>query len=295
MSAQPTAVLAFGETLADYARQTKRTVLISWLGGEPLRWPPLFEISAHFKHALGLRISATTNGTALASTRVREHLLADFDELTLSLDAADSWHEQMRGAPGLLARLEHALAELNARKAQLARPFKLRVNAVLMRDNVQQLEAIGRRAAQWGAETLTFNALGGRDRPEFFPTHSLQLEQIAWLKKELPGLRARLQAQGVTLLGQAHYLDRLAQMAQGTPWRISDCAPGQSFLFINEHGLISPCSFTSEGYGLPLADIQTVNDLIALPQRFTTQQQARLLPPCYDCPSTQVFGKFETP
>jgi hypothetical protein len=39
------AILAFSRTLADFQQRTGRSVLVSWLGGEPLQWEPLRSLS----------------------------------------------------------------------------------------------------------------------------------------------------------------------------------------------------------------------------------------------------------
>ena len=38
-------VLRFGALLGEYAHTYQRDVLVSWLGGEPLHWPPVFDLS----------------------------------------------------------------------------------------------------------------------------------------------------------------------------------------------------------------------------------------------------------
>src|SRR5438105_13158384 len=55
-------VLRFGQVLADYADRSGRPLLVSWLGGEPLVWPPLIAVSRRFKHDYGLGLGLTTNG-----------------------------------------------------------------------------------------------------------------------------------------------------------------------------------------------------------------------------------------
>ncbi|MBK6638582.1 MAG: radical SAM protein [Rhodocyclaceae bacterium] len=64
------AVLRFARLLGDYQRQRNDPVLLSWLGGEPLLWPPLFGLAPRIA-ALGIAQSATTNGTTLNSARRR--------------------------------------------------------------------------------------------------------------------------------------------------------------------------------------------------------------------------------
>src|SRR5512134_498073 len=61
-SAEAGAVLAFGRVLAEYAEVTGREVMISWLGGEPLLWPPLWDVSATLRREHKLALSLTTSG-----------------------------------------------------------------------------------------------------------------------------------------------------------------------------------------------------------------------------------------
>src|SRR5262245_7048223 len=75
-------IRAFAGRLAEHQQATGDTVLVSWLGGEPLLWPPLTNLTVHCTERLGLRVSTTTNGTTLASPDVRRHLLEHYSELT---------------------------------------------------------------------------------------------------------------------------------------------------------------------------------------------------------------------
>lgn len=288
----PAQVLAFGQVLRDFAQHTQRPVLVSWLGGEPLRWPPLFEISRIFKTQFGLRLSVTTNGTALDSAAVRQQIVELFDELIVSLDGDAALHDMLRGQVGLFAQLEDSLAQLRRLGADANSSLALRVNTILMRDNVQEFETLCQTVAAWGARVITFNILGGRDRPEFYPAHHLLPEQWQTFVAALPGIRARLAPLGVTVLGNANYMQRLAATVHNQTLPITDCAPGAQFIFLDEAGTLAPCSYTTQGYGVPLSAIRSAADLSALPARFAAQQRAALQPPCYDCPSTQVFGKF---
>ena len=287
-------VLAFGALLSQYAAASSRDILVSWLGGEPLRWPPVFEISHIFKRNYHLRLGVTTNGAALNSPTVRQRLVEDFDELTISLDGLGAVHDQLRGAPGLFERLRVNIVHLSALRTRLGRGPRLRVNTILMRDNIQDFEDLCRTLAEWGIEELTFNALGGRDRPEFYPAHRLLPEHIEWFRAALPDIRARLAQCGLTILGSEQYLNRLTASARNYSLPITNCSPGQRFLFVDERGFVSPCSFTMHGYGLHLSEIGSPADLCQLPRLFAARQHAETLAPCLDCPSTQVFGKFST-
>src|SRR5688500_12066219 len=67
VEADENVVLRFARLLAIYQERRADPVMISWLGGEPLLWKPIERLSALIERELGLRVSATTNGTALKS------------------------------------------------------------------------------------------------------------------------------------------------------------------------------------------------------------------------------------
>jgi AdoMet-dependent heme synthase len=296
--ADPGAVLAWGRVLRDYAQAAGREVMVSWLGGEPLRWPPLLEVAQVFRREYQLSLSVTTNGTALSSERVRRQLTRDFSELVLSLDGPPAWHDTLRQAPGLNRRLRANIQQVRELKEREGSKLRLGVNTVLMRENVSEFEALCQTAAEWGIETLTFNGLGGRDRPEFFPDHRLLPKQVAWLRDALPGIRARMARLGLTICGSEPYLERLAASAAGQALPIGvdeggqGCRAGDSFLFVDEQGRVSPCSYTSEAYGYRLATLQTPEAVRTLPARWAADRQRHPAAACADCLSTQVFGKF---
>ena len=122
----------------------------------------------------------TTNGIALRSARVRRALCADFAQITVSVDGLGAFHDRVRGRAGLFEELRANVIALAEMKARLGAGPLVRVNTILMRDNVEQFEALCGALAEWGVEEVTFNALGGHERPEFFAQHGL--EDAAWLR-----------------------------------------------------------------------------------------------------------------
>ena len=286
-SADPERLAALGRRLAELQERSGRPVLVSWLGGEPLTWPPLAALSRLFHRELGLAVSVTTNGTTLGSPRARQRLLEDHAEITVSIDGPGELHDRLRGWPGGFAFLEKAVRRLAGERSGAA-PL-LRANTVVMRDNVAALPALWRALADWGFDELTWNQLGGRDRPEFFPAHRLAAGDIAFLQTLLPDLRAELAARGVRLGGSAAYLERAAASAGGRALPVADCAPGQRFLFVSVDGRVSPCSFTTAELGLPAEELVPWP---SLPGRFGAARARARPGSCDDCPSTQVFGKF---
>ena len=112
----PQEILRLAEVLADHQGRTGDRVLLSWLGGEPLRWKSLTKLTDAVR-ALGLDVSATTNGTTLGSPRVRQHLCDAYKELTISVDGFSDFHDPMRGWPGGFEKLRVWVPAL-AREAQ---------------------------------------------------------------------------------------------------------------------------------------------------------------------------------
>ena len=295
-SAEPEVVREFARVLAEYRRATDERVMVSWLGGEPLLWAPWRALSAELK-SLGLQVSATTNGSTLGSQSVRALVIENLAELTVSVDGIGAVHDRLRSSPGGFDRLERDVRALVREKALAGGGPRVRVNTVLMADNVEQFSALCERLATWGIDEISFNQLGGNDRPEFHAAHRLHLADVERFGAELPRVRESLAARGIRLLGGDRYLERLRATATGRSIRVADCLPvatnaGEQTLFITEAGIVAPCSFTTADYGVPLSELDSVAALRALPARVRTKRAAQRSRWCDDCPSTQLFDKF---
>lgn len=272
--------------------ETGRPVLMSWLGGEPLLWPGLAELTQGLRSEHGFAISTTTNGTTLHREETRRHLIEHYAELTLSIDGFAPRHDALRGKKGLFNQVRHAMRMLVEDIAAAGRGPLLRANAVLMRDTISDFPALCRELAAWGIVEITCNQLGGIDRPEFYSANRLLPDQVAYLEDAWHGLKDELAAKGVRLLGGDAYLRRLHATAHGVPIAVEDCHPGEGFLFVTEDGIVSPCSFTTREYGVDLREVTTSRELLELPQRFRQMRQRARAAPCADCHSTQVCEKF---
>lgn len=292
--ADPENILFFGSLLAEYQKATGNSVLVSWLGGEPLLWSPLTQLTEAFTRNFRLQVSTTTNGTSLSSTRMRAHLLDCYSELTISVDGLASFHNASRGWNNGFETLRRSVRLLASEKKLRDRGPLLRANVVLMRDNVGQFQELCMELCDWGIEEITFNQLGGIDRPEFYPNHRLQQQDAVWLEDQFGSLAKDLKARGVCLRGNEGYLGRISATTKDIPLPIVDCHPGKSFLFINERGRIAPCNFTSEEYGIDLDDFHSLNDLRQIPVRFSQMRKNYRSTFCDDCHSTHVFKKFTT-
>lgn len=287
-------VRQFGVVLANYQRETGDSVLVSWIGGEPFLFPPLAELTTFFTDDLGLRVSATTNGTLLSRASVRAHVLDHYEELTVSVDGIDRVQNDLRGWLGGYSALRKSIGKLSESRRRRGCGPRLRANVVLMRQTIGDFEKLCGELGEWGIEEITFNQLGGRDRPEFFAAHRLLPEHSAWLVGEIAPLRARLARLGVRLQGSHGYISRIDASARDVTIPILDCHPGEQFLFVNEMGLASPCHFTTQDYGVPVAELVSARDLLGLPGRFAGARRGRRPACCEDCHSTRVFDKFAT-
>ena len=289
--ADEAAVRALEALLLRARRESGRAVHVSFLGGEPFGWEPLARVARSFR-AQGLSLGITSNGVTLGSDWARELLLECFDEVTLSIDGLGARHDDVRGWPGGFQRLSTALCDLARHKKIRGRGPLLRVNTVLMRDNIRQFPELCRALAAWGVEELSFNRLGGRDRPEFFAAQRLSPADLEEFALDLPALRQELSARGLRILGAPGYLDRLLSLERAERVAVPDCDPGQRFLFVDEHGQIAPCSFSLDSYGESLAPQPAPREWSELPRRFLMRQRSKRDVACDDCASTHVFEKF---
>lgn len=290
--ADPAMIRRFSTVLSRYQQQSGRRVLISWMGGEPLSWPPLLDLTRHLHDQLGLSIAVTTNGIPLGSTVIREHLRQHFHELTLSVDGIGSVHDTLRNFPGGFDLLKTSIKSLAAGKTMKKEPPFLRINTLLTRQTFTAFEALCLELAEWGIQEITFNQLGGNDRPEYYRDHRLTPDQADRLSEIVPLLRRRLAKKRVRLAGAENYLQRIRSSSLNERIPIDDCHPGEELLFIDESGMAAPCSFTTREYGVPIDSLDSVAALSDLQHRF--RQSRRLFPAshCQDCHSTHVFNKF---
>jgi sulfatase maturation enzyme AslB (radical SAM superfamily) len=288
----PDSILKFGKVLSEFQQRTGKEVLVSWLGGEPLLWKDLPAISIAYDREFAIKLGITTNGTMLDKEHVRRLLIDHYSLVTVSIDGFASFHDAQRGENGLFDKLKKHVSLLVKEIPACNSSLRLRINTILMRENIHAFEAFCMEIAGWGIQELTFNQLGGIDRPEFYPDNRLLPEQAIWLAQELPTLQRNALAKGLKVFGTKQYVERISGASQNIAISIADCSPGTQFLFINEANQVSPCNFTSESYGIPLTQIEDIHSLINLAERFRYKQVHERAAQCNNCMSTQVFEKF---
>lgn len=283
----------FSALLGAHRSVSGEDVHISWLGGEPMLRPGILPLSRRLREQHGLRMSVTTNGTTLGRSGAAQEILSSFDEVTVSVDALAPTYERLRHWRGGWSRLAHGVRGLADSRAT-RQALHLRANVVLMRDTLPEFAELCDRLADWGIDEITFNQLGGRDRPEFHPHQALCGRDVDLLRGLIPGLMARMAVRGVRLSAHEAYLERLEATALGRSLAVEDCEPRRPTIFIDEYGRVAPCSFTLDEHGLSTRAIQTVEDVALLRTRLAERRRAAPAAICGDCPSTQVFAKFGT-
>jgi len=286
-------VLAIGAALGADAAETGRETLVSWLGGEPLLWPGLLPVSRRFREDFGLHLSMTSNAGRMGAPGLAEFVAGYFDEVTFSLDSADlDRHDLLRGSPGNGRAVKEGIQTLVRLRSGRSFPT-LRINTILMRQTIDRFADLCETAAAWGVDEISFNPLGGRDRPAFFPSHQLEAAAFERFRNELPALRQRMAARGIAIVGDDRYLDRIASAIAGQARPIADCRPGERFLFIDIDGRIGPCHFTLDRHSVRAGPDFGRDGAAAIPAHLARNRAAQPHPACSDCQQTNLWGKFK--
>lgn len=278
-----------GQSLASYQTSNNRRALVSWLGGEPFQWAGWLEWTRNYVEKYNLAVSITTNGLALGNSELRAKALRWFDEITISLDGFSDDHDRMRKSPGLFERLR-ATIESIVKERDGFKPL-LRINSVLTHDNIARFGNFCRQVGRWGVDELTFNQLGGNDRPDYFHQCRLTPADLSSLVACMPAIQAQSEFFGLRVCSSPEYLNRLVATTQSRRLPILDCSPGTRFLFVDENGYIGPCSFTAHQLGIHMTDMVDAG-VSKLPEVFRQKLSEVKPTACMDCHATHVFRKF---
>lgn len=292
-SANPHEIKQFIDILKEYANYQNRDILLSWIGGEPFMWPELEALSL-YAVSKGISISTTTNGTKLGSSKLRKHILENYSELTFSIDAIGKTHEELREWKGGYNKLIQYIRMLEQERIVSNSKTCIKANIVLMKQTIDYFPELCHELADIGVKVITFNQLGGRDRPEFYPDHRLTIQNMEFLRNVIPSLSLEMKDKGVCLATSEAYLERIEATTLDKKIRVENCYPSKDFLFIDELGRIAPCSFTNEAYAYHINNISNHTDILNLQNIFRDKQINIRAKECDDCHSTQQFAKFGT-
>lgn len=286
-------ILRFLKILGEYENINNQEILISWIGGEPFLWEQIIPFSREIRENCGINISATTNGLLLFSKELREEIINYFSEIVISLDGFSQCNDRVRKYNVHYEKIIENIVELSKEKNELGKDLIIKVNTILMRENIEMFEEFCCKLADIGVNELTFNQLGGFDRPEFYQDNRLLDYQVKRFSYNLVLLKEKFNKMGLRIHGSNNYLQRIISSTENKKIAIDECYPGKWFWFINENGFISPCSYTSYEYMLHINSIKQIEDIDTIENSFKDLRKTKRSQWCNDCHCTQLYDKFE--
>lgn len=154
-----------------------RVGLMTFLGGEPMIWPPLYEALAMCteRHVL---TDLTTNGTLLSPESIERLGRAGLDYLNISVDGATPSAVTRKTSvfrPGVMEALKAARAEHH---------LHARINSVIYKDNIAEIRALMEFSRAWNIQL----SLGFVVPPLEAARHSA--EDIYFTNEDAPWLRS---------------------------------------------------------------------------------------------------------
>ncbi len=215
------------------------------LAGEPLLRTDLPELVAAFAQR-GLAVRVQTNGLALDEALMADLLRAGLSGISISLHSLDSARmEWLARRPGVLEAVQGSI-ELVARATRGRRGFLRVLNAVLYRENLEELMSLADYAASRGflLSVIPIHSSPLREEEQQFVD---RLPQRMALRTEDERVAQRLADQLVRrrrfqrgLLNSSRYLSLLPQALAGRApaW---PCLAGTLYCFVDHNGLAAPC------------------------------------------------------
>jgi len=218
------------EELYRQAARAGLVQLVVW-GGEPTLRRDLPRLLWGAKEA-GLLVTLISNGHLLG--RRWPELRGSVDTLILSVDDLGEAHDQMRGIPGLFARLEMLVGRL----AEDPLKPRLLLNTVLSAANPGALERVAPLAKRWGAGLYFCPMETGQMQSEGFDGRMADLALPADELRRAAAGALRLKAAGYPLLSTERYLRLLERDPELTRYT---CRVPRAILTIEADGSVRHC------------------------------------------------------
>jgi MoaA/NifB/PqqE/SkfB family radical SAM enzyme len=150
-------------------------------GGEPLLRKDLERVIHNIREKTTfVYMSLITNGSLLTVDRALSLWRAGLNQLSISLDFPDERHDRYRGCEGLWRHLADLFPRLSKTEID-----NLSLNTVIMKENVNDLVEIAKRAKDWGFKVSfsTYNPFKNNN-----PSHIISKEQLNTLEQALADL-----------------------------------------------------------------------------------------------------------
>jgi pyrroloquinoline quinone biosynthesis protein E len=156
-------------------------------GGEPMLRRDLPDI-VEYASGQGIRCTLITNGTLLTEERAHALVEAGLAELDLSLDASRSeLHDSIRGVPGAWTRTVHGLQSVRETARMLDRRVVIRVNAVVMRQNLDDMPRLVEVFSALAVDEIALNPVvpQGKNSRAALPGYVLERGDIIRYNSEI--------------------------------------------------------------------------------------------------------------
>jgi MoaA/NifB/PqqE/SkfB family radical SAM enzyme len=138
---------------------------LSFIAGEPLMHADMLEI-IKYASKYNAVCSLTSNGTLIQTKEVAENIVkSDLAYLALSLDGVKAkTHDTSRGVVGVRDKVYKAVELLIEAKRKLKKNNpKIYINAIIMKDNLDELREMIKWAKKMGVEGITFQPLASME------------------------------------------------------------------------------------------------------------------------------------
>jgi MoaA/NifB/PqqE/SkfB family radical SAM enzyme len=228
-------------------------------GGEPLARRDLAPALLHAVKAHGMQGLLTTNGTLLGPALARQLVDDGWDEVHLSVDAADpETHDRLRGRPGAFRQTVRNGCRLGAWARAAGGRTKLALHCVITNQNLHSLRGLIDLAVALGAHRVDFDALiAYTDEQRALSLSPAQREALPALAAE-----ALAYAEAAGVVTTLHHLCRPGAADRGqtaVPIPVGEglagapCLKAWHHLVVQADGRLSPCCVLA-GAGGSVAD-----------------------------------------
>jgi len=216
--------------------------------GEPLMHPRFFEMVAHAAQR-GIRVSTNTNMTLMTDARAAECVASGLHTLHASLDGA---HAASYEAIRLRASFDKVMRNLRrlmaARRAAGSMLPQVKLVAVVMRMNLEELPALVRLAGDEGVESLSVQHLCHDFGEDSLPAQYQPMRAFINGQTLLRDERARIDAVFDATRSEAGRLGVALRLPNLTPRRHAPDVPGRTRCdwpwrgaYISYDGRAMPC------------------------------------------------------
>ncbi len=204
---------------------------VIFCGGEPLLRKDIVEVVQQVTDVPGWRYHVLiTNGWLLTHDLGLRLDEAGLHQINVSLNWPDERQSEERKLKGLFNRIAQNVPALTARGVEV------NLNTMIMRDNLAEIPAIARLAADWGAKvtfTLYSEHCNGNDSHRFQPADLVHLEEVIEELIELKGKNKHI-------TNNNYYLRQCISFCSGQI--IPDCPAGKKMIHVTPQGMVKPCA-----------------------------------------------------